>query len=144
VRATQTSFLGCMPTKTSLSWFRRRARAVDTLDEQTWSPPYHVRIANFERRVAMLCNQSLGQSKTRQLTPLTAAPHTSRRSSGNSRPRLRRWTNGLQATSNEKPNSSNSSWGSGKEKKSAGCSTTGPFDDPIFIVLASSVEGGGS
>ena len=31
-----------------------------------------------------------------------------------------------------------------KEKKSAGCSTTGPFDEPIFIVLAASVEGGGA
>jgi hypothetical protein len=31
-----------------------------------------------------------------------------------------------------------------KEKKSAGCGITGPFDEPIFIVLAASVEGGGS
>lgn len=31
-----------------------------------------------------------------------------------------------------------------KVKKSAGCGTTGPFDEPIFIVLAASVEGGGS
>lgn len=45
-----------MPRKTALSWIRRRARAVDTLDEQSWAPAYHVRIANLERRVAMLCN----------------------------------------------------------------------------------------
>jgi hypothetical protein len=32
---------------------------------------------------------------------------------------------------------------SAKEKKSAGCGTTGPFDEPIFIVLAASVERGG-
>lgn len=28
-----------------------------------------------------------------------------------------------------------------KEKKSAGCGTTGPFDEPVFIVLAASGEG---
>jgi hypothetical protein len=31
-----------------------------------------------------------------------------------------------------------------KEKKSAGCVTAGPFDEPLFIVLAASVEGGGT
>lgn len=30
-----------------------------------------------------------------------------------------------------------------KVKKSAGCGTTGPFDEPLFIVLAASVEGSG-
>lgn len=31
-----------------------------------------------------------------------------------------------------------------KEKRSAGCATTGPFDEPLFVVLAASVDGGGT
>lgn len=33
---------------------------------------------------------------------------------------------------------------SAKQKLSAGCGTTGPFDEPLFIVLAASVDDGGS
>jgi hypothetical protein len=43
-----------IPRKTALSWIRRGAREVVTLEDEAWAPTYHVRIAKLERRVAML------------------------------------------------------------------------------------------
>jgi len=43
-----------IPRKTALSWIRRGAREVVTLEDEAWAPAYHVRIAKLERRVAML------------------------------------------------------------------------------------------
>lgn len=43
-----------IPRRTALSWIRRGARDVVTLDEQAWAPAYDARIAKLEQRVAML------------------------------------------------------------------------------------------